>query len=472
MEQLRDAELRAFKPGATSPFQTLTDSLQSVNANESAQEVIDAVEIEIESPDRGLSGERITSGDRLEFRIRLAGEQSLSTRSVLMARDVRDELTAGDGVRRTTIEASDFVGSVLSFRTSDGAFEAVDAGTVVDSLVSADAPEVGRSQIETVGRDVTLTVNGRKTLDVITQDLAPVANALVSQDGTDLVFQTLGSVTPKFVLSLDDLHTPVSIQRIDDDLVNRVRIDGGNDKAIDASQTTQSTTVRVTDSSRQVFQVPSRKSEFDSVEIFTDKDATAEAGIVVRLQAARNGSPVDPTDTESDIARRELAPQFLSDFGFTEFSLPDHDLAPDDNPFIIVEGAGSTGHGIGTDSKGNVTFRVLFPYPLLARASAGASIQEFRRRDFRRRDDRLNSEQAVQDAAQGTLQKRSRPKERINAAAATPRAHRLSPGEAVVTTFDTPVANVSNAYIVTERTTSFDGVRLDTELTFEEPSTI
>jgi hypothetical protein len=319
---------------------------------------------------------------------------------------------------------------------------------------------------------VTISVNGRKTLDVISRDLAPAGDALLSQDGTDLVFKALDTVTPEFALSLDDLHTPILIRRVDDNLINRVRIDGGNDKAIDASQTTQSSFVRVTDSSRQVFQVPSRKSEFDSVEIFTDKDTTAEEGIVVRLQAARNGSPVDPSDTESDVARRELAPPFLNNFGFTEFTMPDHDLAPSDDPFVIVEGAGGTGHDIGTDSNGNVTFRVLFPYPLLARASAGGSVQEFRRRDFRRRDEQLKSEQAVQDAAQATLQNRTEPKRRISATAATPRAHSLSPGEAVEIRSDFPVADVTGVYLVAERQSSFNDSRLDTRLTLEDINTI
>jgi hypothetical protein len=207
------------------------------------------------------------------------------------------------------------------------------------------------------------------------------------------------------------------------------------------------------------------------VEIFTVKDSTADNGLVVRLQAARNGSAVDPTDTESDVARRELAPPFIADNRFTEFLLPAHDLAPAEDPFVIVEGAGSTGHDIGTDGSGNVTFKAFFPFPLLARASSGESVAEFRRRDLRRRDEQLENEQAVQDAAQAALRHRAEPKRRLNAAAATPRAHRLRPGEAVRVS-DVPVADVSGDYIITERATSFDGVRLDTELTFEDADTL
>jgi hypothetical protein len=471
MEQVLAAELRAFKPEASTPFVTVSDALQRVSGTESAQDPIDSISFGLETVDEPVTGNtRITSGDALEFRTQLAGESSLSTRLVAIARDIRDEVTAGGGVRRIEIESTDFVSSVLSFRISDGAFESTDVGAVVDAIVGRDAPEVGRSQIETVGRETTININGRKTFDVITQDLQPQGDAIVASDGRDLIFKAIDTVVPKFELSIDDLHTPISVERVDDELINRVRIDGGTDSALDAEQPDQTATVRVTDSNRRIFQVPTRKSEIDSIEIFTVKDDTASEGVVVRLQAARNGSAVNPGDRESDVARRELAPEFIADSGFTEFLLPDHDLAPAENPFIIVEGAGSTGHELRTDGS-TVSFRAFFPFPLLARASAGDSVAEFRRRDLRRRDEQLESEQAVQDAAQAALRHRTEPERRISASAATPRAHRLRPGEAVDVA-DFPVADVDGTFIVTERATEFRGNRLDTELTLEDAATL
>jgi hypothetical protein len=470
MEQIIDARLRAFKPDNPSQeFKTITDGLVSVSAVETAQDAIDSATFEIESTDDILQGDRITSGDGLVFEVQLA-DGFLSRRLTAIARDVRDEITAGGGVRRTSVEATDFVFSILGFRNSDAAFENEDVGNVVDALVAADCPEIRRSQIQTVGEDITLSVNGRKTLDVITQDLQPAADAVMAQDGADLIFKSLGDVTPEFELQINDLHTPINIQRVDDELRNRVRIDGGTDAALDAEQPNQSATVRVTNSSRRIFQVPTRKSELDSIEIFTVKDDTANEGIVVRLQAARNGSAVNPNDRESDVARRELAPEFISDSGFTEFGLPDHDLAPAENPFIIVEGVGSTGHQLQTNGS-TVSFRAFFPFPLLARASDGDSVSEFRRRDLRRRDEQLDSEQAVRDAADAALNNRTVPKRRINATAATPRAHQLRPSDAVdVSRF--PVSDVSGTFIVTERRTEFDGTILNTELTLEDATTI
>jgi len=471
MEQVRSAELRAFAPGASEPFVVVSDALVAVDVTETAQDAIDSGSITLEATDAPLGDERITSGDRLEFFVQFAGENTLQRRWTAIARDVTDELTAGGGVRQLAIEATDFVFTTLSFRVADGGFESEDVGSVVDSLVGAEAPEVGRSEIETVGRDVTISINGRKTLDVLSQDLAPAGDAVIAQDGTDLVFRALRDVGPAFALGLEDLHTPVSVSRVDDELVNRVRIDGGTDVALDDEQPVQSATARVDDSTREVFQVASRKSEIAAVELYTVPDAAAENGLVVRLQAARDGSAVNPDDRESDVARRELAPEFLADSGFTSFQLPDHDLAPAENPFVIVEGAGATGHDIGTDGSGNVTYRALFPYPLLARSEAGGSQQQYRRRDLRRRDEQLDSEAAVQDAARAALRRRGQPQRRISATAATPRAHRLRPGEAVAVP-DWPVEDVRGTFVVTERSTRFERTRLDTELTLVDADTL
>jgi hypothetical protein len=166
-----------------------------------------------------------------------------------------------------------------------------------------------------------------------------------------------------------------------------------------------------------------------------------------------------------------LAPPFISDNGFTEFLFPDHSFAPAENPFLIVEGTGPTGHEIGTDGNGAETFRAFFPFPLLARASAGDSAAEFRRRDLRRRDDQLSNIREVQDAAQAALRHRSEPHRRISALAATPRAHQLRPGDGVRLS-DFPVNDVSGLFLVTERSTQFNGVQLNTELTIEDVNTL
>jgi len=465
-----NAELRAFKPRATSPFVTLP-TIEAFSVTQSANDPIDRGSVTIENTDEKLSGaNRITSGDRIEIDVRLRGESSLSRRFTAIARDITDELEGG-GRRTVEIELTGFALTVSSFRNVDGAFENTDVGTVVDSLVAADAPEIDRSKIQTVGRSVDVNIQGRRLFDVLTQELQPAGDAILAGDKQSLVFRSLGDISVKHGLTDTDIHAPISVERVDDELRNRVRIDGGIDTAVDDEQLTQSATTRVTDTSRFIQAIETRKSEVDKVEVFTVRDSSSDDNLTVRIQAGRNGSPVDVNDRQSDIASRTLAPDFISQNGFTEFRIPSHTLAADAQPFIIVEASGSTGHEVGTDGSGELTFKALFPFPLLARSERGSSIQEFRRRDLRVRNDQLETEQAVQDVAGARLRHRAEPKRRFSAAANSVRAHNLQPTD-IVSVSSLPVSDVSGEFVVTERQTEFVGSQLQTEVTFEDVTTV
>ena len=471
--RLLDAELRAYRPGDSDAFVTVgRDNLGETTIDETAQEAMDTGTILVENSDGVADGvTRITSGDRLELYVQLEGESSLEHYWTAMARDLTDTVEPGPGITRTEIEATDFVFSTLSFRAGDGSFEGVDAGDVADTLVASAAPEVGRSQIETVGEEVDISVSGRFIADVIEQDLAPQGDAIIAADGTDLVFRSLGSVEVKHSLRLSDVLAPIEVERVDDDLINRVRIDGGDDHAVDDEQLTQSDTQRVTDSNRLTTKVQTRKSEVARVQLHTEPDADSDDDLVVRLQADRGGSPVDIDDRSSDLARRSLSSEFLADGDFTEFQLPAHTLSPEDEPFIIVEASDSDGHDVGTDGSGTPTYQAEFPFPLLARAESSDSQQRHRRRDLRRRDDALQTEQAVQDAATAALRHRTEPARRVTVSADSRRAHRLQPAE-VVRLEGIPVSDVSGRYAVVERETVLAETLLRTELTLQETSTI
>ena len=470
-ERLTAAELRAYAPGESTPYLTLEDDLGAVEIAEAAQESMDSGSIEIENTDGVVDGAtRITSGDRLEFATQLADEADLTTRWTALARDVSGSLEGGR-VRRVSIEATDFVFSVLSFRAADGSFEGRDVGNIVDTLVTAEATEVGRSQIETVGEEVDINISGRYVLDVLSEDLAPAGDAVVAADGTDLIFRSLGDIAVKHQLTPADFYAPIDINRVDDDLITRARIDGGEAHDVDDEQLTQSATARVTDTSRLTTQIQTRKSEVARVQLYTEPDGTSDDAIVVRLQAARDGAPVAIDDRSSDLARRSLSAEFLTDGGMTEFQLPDHSLSPGENPFLIVEADGPDGHDVGTDGAGTPTFEAEYPYPLLARAEAGNARAEYRRRDLRRRDDQLQTEQAVQDAAAAALSHRSQPTRRVSATARSERAHRLRPGE-VVRLAEWPVSDVSGVYLCTERKTTYENTLLTTDLTLADTTTI
>jgi len=471
-----DAELRAFKPRATSPFVTL-GTIETFSVTQSANDPIDRGSVTIENTDDKLSGaNRITSGDRVEIDVRVRGEASLSRRFTAIARDVTDSLDGG-GRRTVEIELTGFPLTVCSFRNVDGAFEGVDVGSVVDSLIEADAPEIDRSRIETVGREIDINIQGRRLSDVITQDLQPAGNAIIAEDKQSLIFRNinLGDISSEFTLTDADIHAPVSVERIDDELRNRVRIDGGVDVAVDDEQLTQSATTRVTDSTRFIQPVETRKSEIAKVQLFTVRDPNSDDNLTVRVQAGRGGSPVDVDERLSDIASRTLESSSISQNGFTEFRIPTHTLAADAQPFLIIEASGATGHEVGTNGSGELTFKALFPFPLLARAERGSSIQEFRRRDLRVRDDQLETEQAVRDAARARLQHRSKPKRRFSGTANSIRAHNLQPADFVFLSDgrqSLPVADVGGTFVVTERQTDFAGSQLQTKLTFNDTTTL
>lgn len=465
-----DAELRAFKPRAASPFATLR-TIEAFSVTQSASDPIDRGSATIENTDDKLSGtNRITSGDRVEIDVQLRGEKSLSRRFTAIARDITDSLDGG-GRRTVEIELTGFALTVCSFRNVDGAFENTDVGSVVDSLVAADAPELDRSRIQTVGRTIDINIQGRRLFDIITQELQPAGDAVVAGSGRSLIFRRLSDVGIKHTLTDRDINAPISVKRVDDDLRNRVRVDGGTDTAVDDSQLTQSSTTRVTDTDRIIQSVQTRKSEIEKVNLFTQRDPGSDDNLTLRLQAGRNGSPVAVGDRQSDIAQRTLAPDFLATNGFTEFQLPTHTLATDAQPFLIVESQGTTGQPVGINANGELTFEAFFPFPLLARSEQAQSIQEYRRRDLRVRDDQLETRQAVQDATAARLRHRAEPTRRVSGTANSIRAHNLTPAD-VVTVTEIPVTDISGTFVVTERQTEFSGSQLQTTLTFEDTTTV
>jgi len=476
---IADAELRAYDPGAETPFATVPGTdLATVKISERAQGEIDQGSISIPNHDGNYDDLDVTTGDRLEFAVQLEGESSLDQRWTAVAKPPSYTL---EGARRRRIEipARDFVFATLSWRQAYRDFEdtaiAGSSNAIVDTLLAAEAPEIDRSQIASVTQTTDQFVNGRDLRSVIVEELAPVADAVVAQDGTSLVFEPLGNVSVKHPLTPADFRGEISVSGSDDDLTTLVRVDGGTDHDVDDSQPTQSATVRVTDSSRAMTQIDTRKSEVDRVEIYTEPDGASTDDLTVRLQADDGGSPIDVTDRTSDIAQKSLSPEFLADGGLTTFILPNHSLPPDENPWLIVEASGSTGHDVGVDGSGNLTFTASYPYPLLTRAIDDQAADEYRRRDERIRDDSLETFAAVQDKATSRLRHAAAPSRQLSGEAESLRAHRLKPGDLVDTTAaDWQGAPVSGAFLVTERSTTFDGgsTRLSTDLTLQEASSL
>jgi hypothetical protein len=137
---------------------------------------------------------------------------------------------------------------------------------------------------------------------------------------------------------------------------------------------------------------------------------------------------------------------------------------------VIVETDGPNGHDVGTDGAGNLTFRSSFSFPLLSRASDNQSVAEFRRRDRRIEDESLETLQAVRDKSQSFLDRRARPEETVQAEARAVKAHNLTPGDGA--TLQGFGVGVTGDFIVRERSVTFSGNELRTDLVFERATTI
>lgn len=478
-KQIVDAQITLFDPGETSAYQTIPGAdIELVTITERAQGEIDQATVELPNDDGTYDSLDATSGDRIEFDTQLEGESSLTHRWTGVLRPPAHTLIGGRR-RRITLPARDFVFTILSWRQAYREFEdtqiAGSSSSIVDTLVADEASEIGTGQIATVDETTDAFINGRDLRSVIVEDLAPIGDAIVSQDDQDLVFEPLGEIAVTHALTPDDFEGEISVTGSDDDLATLVRVDGGTDHAVDDEQTTQDSTTTITESSRIQTQIDTRKSEVDRVQIYTVKDTNSDDDLIVRLQADDSGSPVNVGDRSSDIVNKTLAPEFLDDDGFTTFILPRHTLPPKENPWLIVEASGSTGHDVGTDSSGNLTYKAEYPFPLLTRAANKAAADEYRRRDRRISDESLETEASVRDLAQSTVSHNAKPARRISGAARTNRAHTLKPGEAVNTTpGDWQGAPVTGNYLCTERVTTYDGqsTRLSTELTLQEAATI
>jgi len=477
---IADAELQVSKPGSDSADLVVpNDDLESVEISSRIQDAKDKGTFEIHNVGAKYSGDgvEITSGDKLLFRTQLDGEDSLTDQWTAAAR-MPEVLLQGARQFGLSVPATDFVFTVLSWRQAYDTFDddpiSGSSDAILDTLLADEATEVETSQIATIEKTTNMVLNGRYILDILTQDLAPIADAIVAQDGEDLIFEPIAQLRPKHTLEPTDFQGEITVGGSDDDLANLVRIDGGTDHASDAEQPTQDAYQRITESDRIVVQVPTRKSEIARINVHTNPDSASSDGVTVRLQADRDGSPVAIGDQQSDITRKTLAVDFLADDGLTEFILPGHSLAPSEYPWLIIESDGSTGHEIGIDSSsGEPRYRAEYPYPVLTRAPDSGSQQEYRRRDHRIKDESLNSETAVRDKARSYLRHNADPEQTISGQAKSIRAHNLHPGEAV-DLHGWGDVGLSGTWVCLERSLDYDGSsnRLTTELTLQDTTTL
>lgn len=373
----------------------------------------------------------------------------------------RDEL--GRGNASLAVGAGDYVGDILSNRKITKTWIDKDVGAVIRDVVELKASEVDASNVPDLGVTTDVFFSGRDCWDAVIA-LASRADAIVYGDGVELHVEAISGLTPTFTLDRSDYVLPWNTHT-SDDVKNVVRVDSGVSRQQEDAQETQDSFTRVTSSSRVTEQLRARKASIHSVELYVDKvDAAENESLRVRLQADEAGAPVAIDDSDSDIDMAEWSGDDLPDGGWQTLFFGEHTLA-DRDPWLIVETDGDTGHDVGVDANGNLTYRSFYPHPVNFEVSDPASIDEYGQREIRVEKQNLATLTAARDAANAELARRVYPPKTIEFEAASFRTHTLEPGDVI--TVDEPDQNAVGDFIVTEVNSTYDSqtIQLQTNIT-------
>lgn len=367
------------------------------------------------------------------------------------------------------LACEDFVFGVLAMRNVYNVWENERIDTILDTIIPREAPEVNRRATD-LPTTTTINADGTDLLELVAT-LQRRANAYAYADRNDLVVKPVADLSPAFTVQGDDIGL-LSAREFDAGVVNRVRVDGGEARAKDDTQTTQGGYVTVTQSSREQFRVDTRKSAIDRLELWT-RTTGAEESITVRVQKdiGDGSGPVAPDDSTSDIASKTLSHEFLASDGYTTFLFGNHTL-PEPRPWILVETDGDTGQDIGTDgaTTPTPTYKSWYRYNVTVQKSNRQSQNAYRLREERIKAQSIESIDGALEVADEKLNHDAHPDHDVEAPADSVRTHELQVGDCV--RMDFPRENTVGEYIITERSDSYTGTVLDTSLKAQEISTL
>lgn len=453
----------SIPPDFTIPASNIT----SIDASQRIDKRRDTGRIVIENNDGtyDVSGNEINSGDLLRLRTKLQGESSLSHQWSAMADTILYEQVDYNKAN-IRIEATDFVFGVISNRIVENSFEGVDIFSIVDSVMSGEAPEIHRDRVQNITKTIDSHPRGTNLLDLL-NELAQKGNAVLSNNDRSLVFEKAEEAPFAFAIDASDKDTHL-IRKEGSSIINEARVDGGLSSAVDDEQTTQTSTTTVTESSRITHQLSTRKATVSRIELYTSDSGSGE-DFVIRLQKDSAGSPVSVGDSESDIVSKQLSvddPEYVED-GLSLFIMPDHVL-PAPNPWMIIESTGSSGQDIGVDGSNNPNYKAYFQFRLSTISGNSASQATYRQRSVRRFHGSLRTRNAAKEVANSIVSHNKEPDEFIEFRAQSSRAHNLKVGELI----EVNETNSSGDFIVAEKTTDLNGLNLNTTISAQKVSTI
>ena len=462
-------------PDITTPGDHPEHGVESVSVEPRIQGDIDQGTISLANFDGyyGVNQNPITRGDKVEWRVRLEGENTLSERWTGMVTETTyDTVGPGDGPGQgpsyLELDTSDFVFQVLADRTIYRVFEDEPIPEMIRTLVDLKAPEISTDLVD-IGQTASVVANGLNLLEVVTS-LAVRGDCVLWSDGDTLVMRRVDDLSPQFTISpsTDDISYPWSVTTNPDDLVNFVRVDGGNANALDDAQETQSAYYTVTNSDRLTYQLAPTRSRADRIELYTRKTGSNE-GIKVRIQRDDGGAPLNPGSDSADIVSGKLESDDgrFADDGWSVFFLDDH-VFHDENPWLIIESDGDVGQDVGVNDSNEPAFRSYYRYPIIAEQSDPHSQDKYRRIETTENDDSLRTFDSAIDKAGEVLEHNNEPRKEFKADAQSPRLQNLEIGDVV--TLDFPRVGAVGDYILSSRTDTYgDGnVHWNVSVTLQE----
>lgn len=342
-------------------------------------------------------------------------------------------------------------------------------------ILRHNAEQINRSNLPTLDVRVDYSAHGKHLKDVVDELAGMVGHhygGVITYSQTDrLIVRALRprDVTPKYPepITLADLQGDISAARERHDMTNYLRLDGAIDvDNVGDSQETVDHIVEADDTNRLQVQVDIPKPQIPRIEVYTNGDGSSGDGLRVRLQRdiGDNTGPIAPGDPERDLATSEVRTSVgLSLDDWTTYDLEEHDAFERD-PWIIIDSPGPDGYGVGVDANGTPAYRAHFAKPVVAELGDGSSLNEYLQHDGHVRDRAILTAGAARDRIQSILGWKALPPDYVSGEAHTDRAHSLSVGDVV--DLDMPKLQVEGTAVVTERTVTYDGMTLDTDLAF------
>lgn len=492
-KQLLESELRVWKPGEEDqePYLTIPGDhpehgVESVSVEPRLQGDIDQGTISLGNFDGyyGVNQNPITRGDKVEWRVALKGDGSYGVnygldfggRSVrwtgLVTETGYETVGPGDGPTQgpsyLTLDTSDFVFQVLADRTVYRVFEDEPIPEIIQALVDLKAPEI-TTDLVNISQTASVVSNGLNLLEVVTS-LAVRGDCVLWSEGDSLVMRRVDDLAPQFTISpsTNDISYPWSVTTNPDDLVNFVRVDGGDANALDDAQETQTGYYTVTDSDRLTYRLAPTRSRADRIELYTRKTGSGE-GIRVRIQRDDGGAPLNPGSDSADIVSGKLESDDgrFEDDGWSVFFLDDH-VFHDQDPWLIIESDGEAGQDVGVNGSNEPAFRSYYRYPIIAEQSDPQSQNKYRRIETTENDDSLRTFDSAIDKAGEVLEHNNEPRKEFEADAQSPRLQNLEIGDVV--TLDFPRVGAVGDYILSSRSDSYaDGnIHWNVSVTLQE----